>query len=110
MVDKLNRDWKWRTGMSFVVALSAVATWSAMAYIAVFGVWAACGGEDEPTTRMCESDAAIVGGEIVLGLSALAIAATGIAWVTRGRGGGLFAWSIAGGLATAVALPFFFAA
>jgi hypothetical protein len=116
MVDKMHRNWKWRAAVGAGAALASAATLVTMAGVAFVGAWMSCGidgavwSEGSPREEICTGDHFGWIALGVLGIAGLAIVASAVAWVVRGHGGRTFAYAIAGGLATAIAIPLTFAA
>ena len=110
MVDKMHRNWKWRAAVGTGALVASAATLAAMAVITVFGLWTACGIDGavwesgSPRQEVCSEDQYGWIAMSVLGIAALAVLASAVAWVARGRGGRTYAIAVAGGLATSVAI------
>jgi hypothetical protein len=114
MVDKL--DWKWRLGTTLGVVCGGGATVIAMAFIVFWGVIGLCGFDElayevgSPRDAVCSSGTSAVVVWSALGVAVLGIIGTGIAWISRGRGGKLFVLSLVGGIAVALAIPLTYSA
>jgi hypothetical protein len=49
MVDKMHlKPWQWRIGAGVAAAAATAGTWTAMAYIAIVGLFTQCGFEELP--------------------------------------------------------------
>ena len=111
MVDKMHRNWKWRALVGTGALVATAATLFAMVVVAVGGAWMTCGIDGavwesgSPREEVCTGDAIGWIGLGVLGIAGLAVIASAVAWVARGHGGRTFAIAVAGGLATAFAIP-----